>query len=127
MKRKLSDIFIISLALALFLDGINVDDIYSSHSMVREEYQGQTLEDLFSSDIIHAVVFAHSTAQGPAYLPLGASHQPIYLIDEDSPSLPAHLTITQDIINLLNRNVSEKSSDSHIQTYNFHSLCKLQI
>jgi hypothetical protein len=127
MNRRLSDIFVITVALAIFLDAVNLDDICLSHGMIREEYQGQSTEGYFSSDIEQVVVFALTTTQKTTYQQPNNVHNPIYLIDEDSPSLPAHPTITQEIIRFLGRNLSEKLTVTHIQSFNFHSLCKLQI
>ena len=127
MKRRLSDIFIITVALAIFLDAVNIDDIILSHGMVREEYQGQSTESYFSSDINQVVYFKLTTTQNTTYQQQNNVHNPIYLIDEDSPSLPAHPTITQEITKFLGRNLSEKRIITHIQASNFNSLCKLQI
>jgi hypothetical protein len=127
MNRRLSDIFVITVALALFIDAVNIDDICLSHGMVREEYQGQSTEGYFSSDIEQVVVFALTTTQKITYQQSNNDNNPIYLIDEDSPSLPAHPTITQEIIKFLGRNLCENLMVTHIQTFNFHSLCKLQI
>ena len=95
--------------------------------MVREEYQGQSTESYFSSDINQVVYFKLTTTQNTTYQQQNNVHNPIYLIDEDSPSLPAHPTITQEITKFLGRNLSEKRIITHIQASNFNSLCKLQI
>jgi hypothetical protein len=127
LKRRLSDVFIITVALAIFLDEVNIDDICLSHGMVREEYQGQSTESCFSFDSNQVVYFKLTTTQNTTYQQQNNVHNPIFLIDEDSPSLPAHPTITQEITKFLGRNLSEKRIITHIQASNFNSLCKLQI
>jgi hypothetical protein len=127
LKRKLSDIFIITVALTIFLDAVNIDDICFSHGMVREEYQGQSTEGYCSSDIEQVVAGALPTTQNTTYQQQNIAHHPFCLIDEDSPFLPAHPTITQEITNFLGRDVSQKLIVTYIQTSNFNTLCKLQI
>ena len=127
LNRRLSDIFVLIIALVFFLDAVNIDDICSSHGMIHEEYQGQSTEEDRSFNIETIVAPGLTTTQNTTYRQTNKTKNSIFLIDEDSPSLPAHPTITQEIIKHCSRNVSEELTGTHIQPFNFHSFCKLQI
>jgi len=116
------------ISLAFFLDAINADAILTSHGMVREEYEGQSSEMYDSYSDEQVVLYAHSgTTENRAYRTVGNSDQPIYLIDEDSLSLAAHPTMTEEAVQLLCRSSRIKHTAFHVPLFDFHSLCKLQI
>ncbi|MGD0591990.1 MAG: hypothetical protein ABSA44_14515 [Bacteroidota bacterium] len=127
-NKLLSNIFLFMISLAFFLDAINADAILTSHSMIREEYEGQSSEMYDSHNDEQVVLYAHSgTTENRVYQPVSNSDQPIYLIDEDSLSLAAQPTMTEEAALLLCRSSRIRHTALHVPLFDFHSLCKLQI
>lgn len=126
LNRKLSEIFVLIVALVFFLDAVNIDDI-CSFGMIHEEYEGQSTEDYHSFDIEKIVAPGLPITHTTTYQQSNKGKSSIFLIDEDSPSLPPPLTITQEMMMHCKGNLSEKLTWRHIHTFNFHSFCKLQI
>lgn len=128
LNKYLSKILLIAISLALFLDAINVDAIFSSHAMIREEYEGEN-SDIYSSRVQSQINFnAHSgTTDNRAYQPTDNSSRPIYLIDQDSYSLAAKPTIIDEGFLSLWTNPSTRQTTPRARLFNFSSLCKLQI
>jgi hypothetical protein len=114
--------------LAFFLDAINVDALFMPHSMIREEYEGQSSEMYDSHNDEQAILYTYSGTTGnKAYQPTNNSSQHIFLIDEDSLSLAAQPTMTEEASLLLCKNSRLRHIDLHVSLFDFYSLCKLQI
>jgi hypothetical protein len=114
--------------LAFFLDAINVDALFMSHVMIREEYAGQSSERYDSHSDEQVILYIYSGTTGnKAYQPANNSSQHIYLIDEDSVSLAAQPTMTEETNLSLCRNLSVRHRIPHVPLFDFYSLCKLQI
>jgi len=114
--------------LALFLDATNVDALFMSHAMVREEYEGQSSEIYDSHGDEQVILYAHFGATSQkAFQSVNKSSQPIFLIDEDSVSLPAQPTITEEVALFLCRSSRIRHTSLHFPIFDFYSLCKLQI
>jgi hypothetical protein len=128
LNKYLSKIFLLIISSALFLDAINVDAIFTSHAMIREEYEGESSEIYsFPSEeqIISTVHFC--TTENLAYEPADDSSKPIFLIDEDSYSLAAKPIIIDEGLLSLWTNPNTRQTTPCIHLFNFYSLCKLQI
>ncbi len=128
LNTLLSNIFLLTISLAFFLDAINADAIFTSHAMIREEYEGQSTEMVGSRNDEQVILYAHSgTTENRAYRPDSNSDQPIYLIDEDSVSLAAEPTMTEEAALLFHRGLRIEHTVLHVHLFDFYSLCKLQI
>lgn len=127
-NKLLSNIFWLTISLIFFLDAINVDALFTSYSMVREEYEGQSSEMYDSHSDEQVILYAHfGTTNHKAFQPVNKSSQPFYLIDEDSLSLAAQPTIAEEVALLLCRNSRLRYTVLHVPLIDFDSLCKLQI
>jgi len=128
LNKLLSNIFLLTISLAFFLDAVNADAFLTSHTMIHEEYEGQSTEIGSSHSGEQVILYAHSgTTENRVYRTISNSDQPVYLIDEDSVSLAAQPTITEDAGLCLCRSVSTQHNAPHIPLFDFYSLCKLQI
>jgi hypothetical protein len=128
VNKYLSKIFLLTLSWALFLDAINVDAIFSTHAMIREEYEGESSE--ISSSLHHEQIMftVHSsTTANRTYQPANSLGKPIYLIDEDSYSLAAKPIIIDEGFLSLWTNTSTRQTLPIARLFNFYSLRKLQI
>lgn len=112
--------------MAFFLDAINADALFTSHSMIREEYEGQSSET-YDSHSDEQVISRFGTTDNCAYQPANNSTQPIYLIDEDSVSLAAQPTMGEVAGFYLRRSESVLYTNPNVPLLDFCSLCKLQI
>jgi hypothetical protein len=114
--------------LVFFLDAINVDALFMSHAMIREEYEGQSTEMYSFHSDEQVVLYAHSgTTENRVYQPVSNSNQPIYFIDEDSVSLAAQPPMTEEAVMSLCRSSRIRHTVLHVPLFDFYSLCKLQI
>ena len=128
LNKLFSNIFWLTFLLALFLDAINVDALFTSHAMIREEYEGQSSETFVSNSDGKVIMHASSGTQGKdTYQLTNDSTQHIFLIDEDSVSLPAQPTITEEVALFLYRSSRIRHTSLHFPIFDFYSLCKLQI
>ena len=129
MSNKLiSNIFLLVISLALFLDAINVDALFTSHGMIREEYEGQSSETYGSCNDEQVIFYAYSgTTENRAYQSVSNLDKPIYLIDEDSVSLAAQPTMTEEDALLLCRSSRIRHTAIHVPLFDLYSLGKLQI
>jgi hypothetical protein len=127
-NKLLSHIFLLTISLAFFLDAINVDAIFTSHAMIREEYEGQSSEMYDSHNDEQVILYTYSGTTGNrTFQPADNSTQHIYLIDEDSVSLAAQPTMTEEAGLYLCRSSSIRHTALHVPLFDFYSLCKLQI
>jgi len=96
--------------------------------MIREEYEGQSSETYDSNNDYHVILYTYSGTTGNrAYQPANNSTRPICLIDEDSVSLAAQPTMTEETALYLCRSSSIRHTALHVPLFDFYSLCKLQI
>lgn len=128
MRKPHQNIFILALALSLFLDAINIDDLVMARGMVHEEYEGQSTE----YQPIDAFPATFTQAAGLTMTFRGASKASSVLrfgqwIDEDSPSLAAPATLTEDIIGILIQNSKPQRIVPYSPTFEFSIICKLQL
>lgn len=128
LNKYLSKIFLLAISLTLFLDATNVDAIFTSHAMIREEYEGESSE-IYSSLHQEQSVFNayYGTTENQAYQPTGNLSNHNYLIDEDSCSLAAKPMIINEEFLSLWKNPSTRQTTPHVRLFDFYSLRKLQI
>jgi hypothetical protein len=127
-NKLLSNIFRFTLSLAFFLDAINVDALFTSHIMIHEEYEGQSSEMYSSHNDKQVILHARFGTTGTrTFQPANNSTRHIYLIDEDSVSLAAQPTNTEEAALLLCRSIRIRHTTLHAPLFDFYSLCKLQI
>ncbi len=127
-NKLLSHIFRFTLSLAFFLDAINVDALFTSHSMIREEYEGQCSEIYSSHNDKQVILHARfGTTGNRTFQPANNSTRRIYLIDEDSVSLAAQPAHTEEAALVLCRSIRIRHTAPHAPLFDFYSLCKLQI
>jgi hypothetical protein len=127
-NKLLSNIFLLTISFAFFLDAINVDAIFTSHAMIREEYEGQSseMDDYHHDEQI--IFYAHSsTTENRVYQQASNSNQPVYLIDEDSVCLAAQSASNAEAALLYCRSSSVRHAALHVPLFDIYSLCKLQI
>jgi hypothetical protein len=128
LNNYLYKIFLLTLSSALFIDAINVDALFTSHAMIREEYEGESSEinnSIHQEQIISNVHFG--TTENRAYQPTDNARKPIYLIDEDSYSLAAKPIIIDEGFLSLWTTPRTKPTTPRIRLFDFYSLCKIQI
>ena len=128
LHTYLSKIFLLTLSSALFLDAINVDAIFSSQAMIREEYEGECSEinnSLHQEQIIFTLHF--STEANRAYQSAKSLRKPVFLIDEACYSLVAKPIIIDEGFLPLWTNASTRQAPPIARLFNFYSLRKLQI
>jgi len=124
---RLSHILVLTIALAFFLDTINIDDLFLSHKMVRDGTMGQWTGDDYSSRVVTVELFVHTATHETTVQQFNTYYHPFILVDEDSPSLPTHPAIPQVFTDLPGRNFNHGFTAVRLQSLNFHSLHKLQI
>jgi hypothetical protein len=96
--------------------------------MIREEYEGQSSEMYDSQNDEQVILYTNfGTTSDKAYQPINNSTKPICLIDEDSVSLAAQPTITEDVTLYLCGSSSIRYTAPHVPLFDFYSLHKLQI
>jgi hypothetical protein len=127
LKKKLFPILILGVAAALVLDAVNIDDLVLSHGMQHEEYCGQQVESAVAYEHTQQPAPTLTAAQRTSYRQVNDVPHTVFLVDEDSPSLPAHPTITQDMNKVHADYVVEMHSGMYIHSYNFYYFCKIQI
>ena len=129
MLHKLhKNIFLLIISLALFLDAINVDTLFTSHCMIREEYTGQISEIYNSHNNEKFILYSYSTTAGNrSFQQVNKSTQPICLIDEDSVSLAPQPTMSEEVTLYLCGSSNIRYAAPHVPLFDFYSLCKLQI
>ena len=127
-NKLLSHIFRFTLSLAFFLDAINVDALFTSHSMIREEYEGQCSEIYSSHNDKQVILHARfGTTGNRTFQPANNSTRRIYLIDEDSVSLAPQPTMSEEVTLYLCGSSNIRYAAPHVPLFDFYSLCKLQI
>ena len=127
LKKIMFHILILGVAGALVLDAVNLDDLCLPRGMIHEEYCGERMENFSTSEQSQQAVEWLTAVHPQAYRQAHDVPGILFLVDEDSPSLPAHPTITREMINTLSEHIAEKSSQTYIHSYNFYYFCKLQI
>jgi len=96
--------------------------------MIREEYEGQSSEIYNSHNDEQVILHARFGTTGiSTFQPANNSTRPIYLIDEDSLSLAAQPTMTEEADLLFCRSSRIRYTALHVPLFDFYSLCKLQI
>jgi hypothetical protein len=96
--------------------------------MIREEYEGQSSETYGSYNDEQVIFYAYSgTTENRAYQSVSNLDKPIYLIDEDSVSLAAQPTMTEEDALLLCRSSRIRHTIIHVPLFDLCSLGKLQI
>ncbi len=110
------------------MDAVNIDDLVIPRGMIHEEYEGQSTEyqrsDMFSTAASQASGVAkafRNASKGSSVLHYGQ------WIDEDSPSLAAPVTLTQDISGFLLQNSKPRAFVSYKPAFEFSVMCKLQL
>jgi hypothetical protein len=127
VKIRLSHILVLTIAFAFFLDTINIDDLFLSHIMDRDDTLGQSTGDDYSSRGGTVELFVHTTTHETTVRQFNTYYHPFTLVDEDSPSLPTHPAIPQEFTDLPGRNLNHGFTAVRLQSINFHFLHKLQI
>ena len=127
-NKLLSNIFWLIFVCAFFLDAINADALFSSHSMIREEYEGESSEEYDSPSDEQVILYTNfGTTSDKAYQPINNSTKPICLIDEDSVSLAPQPTMSEEVTLYLCGSSNIRYAAPHVPLFDFYSLCKLQI
>ncbi len=128
MRKHQQHFFVSLLILSLFLDAVNIDDLVMPRGMIHEEYEGQSTESQSSVAFSTPSSQAFPAAKAFRNVSKGASvlHSGQW-IDEDSPSLAASATLTQDIFGFLILASRPRAIVSYRPTFEFSVICKLQL
>jgi hypothetical protein len=128
MYIQLRHQILVFLFLAAFVaDAVNIDLLFPSSKMEREEYAGQSgAENLQSADAVQLQLNGGLPARrAVSSLPLRASHHPVVAVDEDSPSLAAAVSCTEELTRIFHSDDAMRIPDHHIIARDPVSLRKL--
>lgn len=129
MNKRNFNIFTSVIVLAFFVDAINLDAMFSSTCMDREEYAGQSTEQ--AAVVTYSVHWTRASQTPLAVTirtqPPEGSRQTLAMTDEDAPSLAASDIDYEKLFGLLDQNDSSKLVPEYFSPTSFYSLCKLLI